>query len=116
MKTGLSIILLDIGCFISYGLCHLVFAGVRSSQHFGLDIVDLRNLGIDLFRGEDNESSKEVKISSRDVLDPEPFKVRLDDRKVNIVYISRVLSQFDFEQSVSAAKNLISLTPGLTPW
>ena len=39
-------------------------------------------------------------------------KVKPEDGKFDVVYISQVLHQFEFERQVSAAKNLVALTQG----
>ncbi|KAL9088165.1 MAG: hypothetical protein Q9165_006292 [Trypethelium subeluteriae] len=111
--------LLDIGCFIGQDLRHLVFHdGVSPSQLRGLDLVpEFWDVGYDLFRDRDREFGQVVKAGGGDLLDLKSMKesAALEGTEggvVDVIYVSQVLHQFDFERGVVAAKNMLGLMRG----
>ncbi|KAI9700479.1 MAG: hypothetical protein M1820_006778 [Bogoriella megaspora] len=87
--------------------------GISATQLVGIDIVDFWGLGFELFRDQESEFGKAAKFSKGDILDLDSLERGLgDDGKVDVVYVSQVLHQFDVERQVAAAKNLLAVTRG----
>jgi hypothetical protein len=107
--------LLDVGSYIGHDLRAMHFAGVPQSSLFGMDIVPFWDLGWELFRDEGKFGVKEgEQLIIGDVLDfstTSEAAVRLDG-KMDVVWISAVLHQFNWKQGVAACKRLVRFTRG----
>ncbi|KAI9655962.1 MAG: hypothetical protein M1821_005023 [Bathelium mastoideum] len=113
LKSNPAATFLDVGCLVGHDLRQLLLNGVHPSQLLGIDLVDFWDIGFELFRDGEGEFAKEVKYRTGDVLDLDSMKeLEPAGGKVDIVYTSQVLHQFDFERQVSAAKNLVALSRG----
>jgi hypothetical protein len=101
--------LMDVGCFIGHDLRRLVFDGAPSSNLYGADIANHWDVGYEMFRDRDHFEGHFIEA---DILSPSPALELLED-KIDIVAISQVLHQWDWNGQIKAAKILFSFTkPG----
>ncbi|KAI1358433.1 hypothetical protein F5Y08DRAFT_321861 [Xylaria arbuscula] len=107
LKDGES--LMDVGTFIGHDLRRLVYDGAPSENLFGVDIVNHFDVGYEFFR--DRDTFRGVFIEA-DFLSSSPQLVALRG-KIDILLVSQLLHQWDWEHQVKALETLIGFTrPG----
>jgi SAM-dependent methyltransferase len=94
--------LLDIGCFVGQDLRRLVFDGAPATNLFGVDIVNHWDVGYELFRDNAKFSAKFIET---DILNPNEDLKALTG-KMDIISVTHVLHQWEFEGQLAAAKQL----------
>ncbi|KUJ08267.1 uncharacterized protein LY89DRAFT_599942, partial [Mollisia scopiformis] len=107
LKAGDS--LLDIGCYLGQDLRRLVLDGAPATNLYGVDIVNYWDLGYEMFRNGDKLSAK---FMEGNVLH---LSTDLEELvgKVDILSVTHVLHQWEWEGQVAAAKELSLLVrPG----
>jgi len=101
--------LLDVGCFIGHDLRRLLFDGAPSNNLFAVDIVSHWEVGYELFRDADKFSAKFIET---DIMNPNEELKSLEGR-IDIISVTHVLHQWDWDDQVAAAKQLSSFSrPG----
>ncbi|TVY76043.1 Methyltransferase [Lachnellula suecica] len=101
--------LLDIGCFLGHDLRRAVFDGAPSDKLYGVDVVDHWTLGYEFFRDSGRFSAKFIEC---DVLTPNNELQSLYG-KIDIICVTSLLHQWEWEGQVVAAKQLVSFSrPG----
>ena len=99
---------LDIGCFLGQDLRRLVADGAPPDNLYAMDIVSHWDVGYDLFRDRDRFSAHFLEA---DVLFPNSTLTALRG-KVDILYITHVLHQWDWETQVKCLVQLVGLSSG----
>jgi SAM-dependent methyltransferase len=100
---------LDIGCFIGHDLRRLVFDGAPSNNLYAVDILNHWELGYEFFRDADKFSAKFIET---DILNPNEELKSLEG-KIDIISVTHVLHQWDWDGQVLAAMKLVSFSrPG----
>lgn len=100
---------LNIGCFIRHDLRKLVFDGAPSDNLFAADIVNHWDLGYEFFRDTDKFSAKFIET---DLLNPND-ELKALEGKMDVISVTHVLHQWDWDGQVIAAKKLVSFSrPG----
>ena len=99
---------LDIGCFLGQDLRRLLADGAPADNLFAMDIVNHWDVGYELFCDRDRFSAH---FFETDVLFPNTQLVALRG-KVDILYITHVLHQWDWENQVKCLLQLVGLSSG----
>lgn len=99
---------LDIGCFLGQDLRRLVADGAPPDNLYAMDIVNHWDLGYELFRDRDRFSAHFLEA---DVLFPTAQLMALRE-KIDILYITHVLHQWDWENQVKCLVQLVGLSSG----
>ena len=99
---------LDIGCFLGQDLRRLVADGAPPDNLYAMDIVNHWDLGYELFRDHDRFSAQFLEA---DVLFPNEQLTALRE-KIDILYITHVLHQWDWENQVKCLVQLVGLSSG----
>ncbi|KAH7014230.1 uncharacterized protein B0I36DRAFT_369209 [Microdochium trichocladiopsis] len=108
--------LIDVGTFIGHDLRRLAYDGdIPTDKLYGIDIVDWEAVGYDFFRDKDTFQGTFIQAdilsgSLAEVRGTDSAKqqalARLTEDKADVVFISQVLHQWDWEGQVHAASNL----------
>lgn len=107
LKAGET--LLDVGCFLCVDLRRMAFNGAPSARMYGVDIVSHWDLGFELFR---DQSKFKANFIEADILSKDPQLEELK-AKIDIISISAVLHQWDWQGQIKAAKRLVDFSlPG----
>lgn len=107
VKSGAA--LMDVGTFIGHDLRRLVYDGAPSERLYGVDIVNHFDLGYEFFRDRDRFQGHFIEA---DFLSSSPELVALKGQ-IDIVLVSQLLHQWDWDNQVKAVETLISFTkPG----
>ena len=102
--------LLDVGCFLGQDLRRVVADGAPSNRLFAVDIVNHWDLGYEMFRDRDRFSAQ---FMETDILHPNAVLQSLEGT-INIISITHVFHQWDWDTQVNAMKELIKLSrPGV---
>ncbi|KAI0868682.1 hypothetical protein GGS24DRAFT_481593 [Hypoxylon argillaceum] len=104
LKGGAS--LMDVGTFIGHDLRRLVYDGAPSGNLYGVDIVNHFDLGYEFFR--DRNSFRAAFIEA-DFLSSSQELVTLRGM-IDIVLVSQLLHQWDWDDQVRALETLIGFT------
>ena len=99
---------LDIGCFLGQDLRRLVADGAPPDNLYAMDIVNHWDLGYELFRDRDRFSAHFLEA---DILFPNAELMALRG-KVDILYITHVLHQWDWENQAKCLVQLVGLSSG----
>ncbi|KAI0115748.1 hypothetical protein GGR51DRAFT_501961 [Nemania sp. FL0031] len=100
---------MDVGTFIGHDLRRLVYDGAPSENLFGVDIVNHFDLGYEFFRDRDRFQGTFIQA---DFLSSSPELVALKG-KIDIVLVSQLLHQWNWDDQVKALETLIGFTrPG----
>lgn len=103
-------ILIDVGTFIGHDLRRLVQDGAPSEKLYGIDIVNTSDVGYAFFR--DREHFKGHFIEA-DFLSTTSAKLTALKGQVDVVVVSQLLHQWNWQGQVDAAKVLTTFTkPG----
>ena len=97
---------LDVGSFVGCELRRLVFDGAPTANLHAVDIVNHWDIGYDLFRDRDRFS---VHFIEADILSPHPALLALRG-KIDIMNLTHVIHQWDWDGQVKAGKTLCSFT------
>lgn len=101
--------LMDVGTFIGHDLRRLVYDGAPSNRLYGVDIVNHFDLGYELFRDRDRFHGHFIEA---DFMSSSPELVALKGQ-IDIVLVSQLLHQWDWDNQVKAVETLISfMKPG----
>ncbi|KAK5107641.1 hypothetical protein LTR62_000976 [Meristemomyces frigidus] len=98
---------MDVGTFIGHDLRRLVFDGAPSERLYGVDIVSHFKVGYDFFR--DRETFKGHFIEA-DFLSDDSSELTALKAKVDVIIISQVLHQWDWDHQVSASVRLVAFS------
>ncbi|GAW15645.1 hypothetical protein ANO14919_050640 [Xylariales sp. No.14919] len=108
LKGGAS--LMDVGTFIGHDLRRLVYDGAPSENLFGVDIVNHFDLGYEFFRDRDRFRGAFIEADFLSSSSPELVALK---GKIDIVLVSQLLHQWDWDDQVKALETLIGFTrPG----
>ena len=97
---------MDVGCFLGHDLRRLIFDGAPSTNLYGVDIVSHWDVGYDLFRDRDRFSAHFIEA---DILSEHPALLALRGR-IDVVSITHVFHQWDWEGQVAAANKVCAFT------
>ena len=97
---------MDVGCFLGHDLRRLVFDGAPSTNLYGVDIVSHWGVGYDLFRDRDRFSAHFIEA---DILSEQSALLALRGQ-LDIISITHVFHQWDWEGQVVAAKKVCEFT------
>jgi len=101
--------LVDVGCFVGHDLRRLVFDGAPSRNLYGIDIANHWDVGYDMFQDRGRFGATFVEA---DILSEAPALGQFKG-KVDILSITQVLHQWDWDGQIRAAKILATFTkPG----
>ncbi|KAI6082970.1 hypothetical protein F4821DRAFT_203361 [Hypoxylon rubiginosum] len=108
VKDGAT--LMDVGTFVGHDLRRLVYDGAPSENMFGIDIVNLFDVGYNLFRDREHFRGHFIEADILSTTSPELAPLR---GHVDIVVVSQVLHQWDWEGQLKAVQALTTFTkPG----
>ncbi len=100
---------LEVGCFLGQDMRRLVNDGAPSESLHAVDIVNFWELGYEMFR---DKKRFKANFIEADLLDPSPALKALSG-KIDVIYTSLVLHQWEWDKQVEAAKRLVDLSrPG----
>lgn len=100
---------LDIGCFIGQDMRRLVFDGASSTNLYGVDIISHWDVGFEMFRDRDTFSAQFIEA---DYISSDSSLRKLEGA-VDVVFISQVLHQWNWDGQVRAAQRLVDFSrPG----
>lgn len=104
-------ILLDVGCFLGTDLRQLVYDGAPSDKMYGVDIANHWEVGFDMYR--DRDSFKGHFIEGDIMQAEENEQLATLKGKVDIISISALMHQFDYDRQLECAKHLVPFSkPG----
>ena len=98
---------MDIGSFVGFELRRLVFDGAPTTNLHAVDIVNHWDIGYDLFRDRDRFS---VQFIETDILSTTHTALLALRGKIDIMNLTHVLHQWDWDGQVEAAKTLCSFS------
>ncbi|EPE28840.1 S-adenosyl-L-methionine-dependent methyltransferase [Glarea lozoyensis ATCC 20868] len=99
----------DIGCFVGHDLRRLAYDGAPSNNLYGVDIVSHWDVGYEMFRDHDRFRATFIEA---DILSDAPALMLLKG-KIDILSVTQVLHQWDWDAQVKVAKVLTTFTkPG----
>ncbi|KAI1422601.1 hypothetical protein F5Y12DRAFT_717186 [Xylaria sp. FL1777] len=104
VKNGAS--LMDVGTFLGHDLRRLVYDGAPSERLIGVDIVNFSDLSYELFRDRDRFHGRFIEA---DFLSSSPELLALKGQ-IDIVVVSQLLHQWDWENQAKALETLITFT------
>lgn len=116
--------LIDIGCFIGQDLRQLVFDGCPPENLMGCDIVSHWDVGLDFFCDRDTAFERNVAFFEGDIfhLDSENSKETVKGNRastlsslkgeLDVISITNVVHQWDWDGQVHVCKNLVKLSRG----
>lgn len=108
VKDGATV--LDVGTFIGHDLRRLVYDGAPSDKLYGVDIASHFDVGYDFFRDREHFEAHFIEADFLSTTNPELTALK---ESVDIVIISQVMHQWDWEHHIRAAKVLVTFTkPG----
>lgn len=99
---------MDVGCFLGHDLRRLVYDGAPSNKLYAVDIVSHWTLGYELFRDRDQFAAHFIEadiVSDSEAL--APLRGQID-----IISVTQVIHQWNWDGQVKAAKQLIGFTKG----
>ena len=100
--------MIDIGCFLGGDFRRLVFDGAPSENMLGIDIANHWEIGYDLFRDRDRFNARFLEADLMAVgMDRAPAELRALKGEVEIIHVSAVLHQWDWDGELAAAKKLV---------
>lgn len=99
---------LDIGCFLGQDLRRLVADGAPSKHLYAVDVVNHWDLGYEMFRDRDRFSAHFLEA---DILFPNTA-LRALMGKVDVISITHVLHQWDWEDQIKCLVQLVGLSSG----
>ncbi|KAK3698877.1 hypothetical protein LTR37_016754 [Vermiconidia calcicola] len=103
--------MVDIGCFVGGDFRRLVFNGAPLESMVGVDLVSHWEVGYELFRDREKFRARFVEADLMTV--EEDSGLQKLKGKMDIIHISAVLHQWDWDAQVTAVKKLILLSkPG----
>lgn len=97
---------LDIGCFLGQDLRRLVTDGAPQDNLYAMDVVNHWNAGYDLFRDRDRFSAQFLEAN---IFFPDATLTCLRG-KIDILYITHVLHQWNWESQVKCLVQLVELS------
>ena len=102
----------DAGCCFGQELRFLVYEGIPSTQLYGFDLEsDFVEFGYQLFRDRDRLHATFVFANVlASPTSPEGVRLTELEGKMDLVFASSFLHVFDWDQMITAAKRLVSLT------
>ncbi|KAI0812901.1 hypothetical protein GGR55DRAFT_638346 [Xylaria sp. FL0064] len=104
-------ILMDVGTFLGHDLRRLVYDGAPSDRLYGVDIVNHFDVGYEFFC---DRGRFEGHFIQADILSTTSSDLMELKGKVDIIVVSQVLHQWDWETQVKAAQTMVAFTkPGL---
>ena len=101
--------IMDIGCFLGVDLRRLARDGAPSNKLIGVDIVSHWDVGYFFFRDQDRFSGRFIEA---DLLRADESPLAAMQGSVNVVSISLVLHQWNFETQRAACVQMTKLTNG----
>jgi hypothetical protein len=108
--------LIDIGCFLGSDLRRLAFDGAPTENLYGVDIVSHWDVGFALYRDQDKFKAHFIEADMLSVNDNdeggEITPLQALRATADIVSISAVLHQWDWDNQVKAAKKVAAFTNG----
>lgn len=101
---------MDVGTFVGHDLRRLVYDGAPSDKLYGVDIVNHFDVGYDLFRDREYFKGHFIEADILSTTSPELMTLK---GRVDIIVVSQVLHQWDWDNQLKAAQTLVSFTkPG----
>ncbi|KAE9372371.1 hypothetical protein N431DRAFT_504810 [Stipitochalara longipes BDJ] len=101
--------MVEIGSFIGHDLRRLVFNGAPSENLYAVDIVSHWDVGFHMFK---DRQSFHANFIESDIIHPSPQLLALNST-ADVIYISKVLHQWDRETQLAALQSMIALSkPG----
>ncbi|TGO32137.1 hypothetical protein BHYA_0347g00010 [Botrytis hyacinthi] len=100
--------LMDAVCFLGHDLRRLVYDGAPSDKNYAIDIVSHWDVGYNLFRDRDQFSAQFIEA---DIVSESKALAPLRGQ-VDIIAVTQVIHQWDWDRQVTAAKQLIRFTKG----
>lgn len=101
---------MDVGSFIGMDLRRLVFDGAPSGNMYGVDIVSHWDVGFDFFNDKDHFKGKFIEADIMSDGNPDLEELKGD---IDVICISAVLHQWDWDPQVECCKKLVSYSkPG----
>lgn len=108
MKSGKTLI--DVGTFIGHDLRRLVLDGAPSDKLYGIDIVNTSDVAYDFFRDREPFKGHFIEAYFMSTTSPELTALK---GQVDLVVVSQLLHQWDWEGQLAGVKVLSSFTkPG----
>lgn len=109
--------LIDIGCFLGSDLRRLAFDGAPTENLYGVDIVSHWDVGFALYRDQDKFRAHFIEADMLSINEDnnaagEATPLQALRATADIVSISAVLHQWDWDDQVKAAKKVAALTKG----
>lgn len=102
--------MIDIGCFLGSDLRCLAFDGAPTANMYGVDIVSHWDTGFALYRDQDSFKARFIET---DMLSENHPHLEALQGTADIVSISAVLHQWDWDNQIIGAKRIAALTrPG----
>ena len=104
--------LMDVGCFVGHDLRRLAFDGAAPSTNlYAVDIVNHWDVGYELFRDRERFSARFIEA---DILSAaEDPALRALEGSIDVVNLTHVFHQWDWDGQVQAAKRVCAFTrPG----
>ncbi|KAI0157123.1 hypothetical protein GGR52DRAFT_190880 [Hypoxylon sp. FL1284] len=103
-------VLMDVGTFVGHDLRRLVYDGAPSDKLYGIDIVSHFDVGYDFFRDRDRFGGHFIEADILSTSSPELVALK---GGVDVVVVSQVLHQWDWDNQLRAAQALTTFTrPG----
>ena len=101
---------MDVGCFIGQDLRKLVYDGAPSNNMYGVDIVSHWDVGYSMYHDKDTFAAKFIEADMLSDDNPELMKLK---GKMDVIEISAVMHQWDWDMQVKAASKLVAFSkPG----
>ncbi|GAM41070.1 hypothetical protein TCE0_041r13910 [Talaromyces pinophilus] len=110
--------LIDIGCFLGSDLRRLAFDGAPTENLYGVDIVSHWDVGFALYRDQDKFKAHFIEADLLSIGEDnnagsgETTRFQALRATADIVSISAVLHQWDWDDQIKAAKKVVALTKG----
>lgn len=103
-------VLMDVGTFVGHDLRRLVYDGAPSDKLYGVDIVNHFDVGYNLFRDRDRFKGKFIEADLLSTTSPDLLVLK---GQVDIILVSQVLHQWNWDGQLKAAQALSTFTkPG----
>ncbi|KAI1303859.1 hypothetical protein F5Y03DRAFT_359277 [Xylaria venustula] len=103
-------VLMDVGTFLGHDLRRLVFDGAPSEKLYGVDIVNHFDVSYEFFRDRDHFKGHFIEADILSTTSPDLAALK---GQVNIILVSQLLHQWDFDNQVKAVETLATFTkPG----
>jgi SAM-dependent methyltransferase len=109
-RLGAGDTFLDVGCFLGGDMRRLAFDGAPTANLHGVDIVSHWDVGYELYRDRDRFNARFIEA---DILSTENPALQALSGRIDILSISAVLHQWNWNDQVEATKKIIAFTkPG----